>query len=322
MQVIECYDLPESPDPDAAYRLLPKHADEAYYRERTDRNIGWITREEQKILRGSVIGIAGCGGMGGLLASLFVRAGVGEVRIADNERFDVSNINRQFAAQRGTVGSSKAFETARLTRAVSDDSTLMVYANGITEATARTFVSGCDIICDEIELLAVDGRILLHREARNSGVSLFNCNTVGFGTNLFLYTPESLTMEDALGFGYEEARRLSSLACAGNEIAHDRIMRSILRAVIPELPEYGPQDAEGRHPFLRRLAQEKKAPIIATNPPLAAGFLADRVLLYLLRDSGVARDIVPVPSMPGYLHLDAALMRATVKKEGWNPSCP
>src|SRR6202142_2386032 len=208
LKIVECFDLPEYPSADTAYRLLPRHADEAYYTERTDRNRGWITRDEQEILRRSVVGIAGCGGMGGLLASIFLRLGVGEIRIAANEVFDVSNINRQFAAGRGTVGMSKAFETARMARAVTDDTTLVVYPQGIVEQTVVPFLQGCDVVCDEIEFWAVGARILLHRAARSLGICLFNCNTVGFGTRLFLFEPKGYTMEEVLGLTYGEANLL------------------------------------------------------------------------------------------------------------------
>jgi molybdopterin/thiamine biosynthesis adenylyltransferase len=193
----------------------------------------------------------------------------------------------------------------------------VVYPEGITEATADEFLAGCSIVCDEIELLALDARILLHARSRAAGVSLFNCNTVGFGTNLFLYTPESMTMEEAVGMGYEEAQRLSSAAHAGDESAIDRIASAIIRAVIPSVPDYAPGSAELAGAFTRRVREERKAPIIATNPPMAGGFLADRVLLYLLRDSGVRRMIAPTPVMPGYLHFDAASMQSRVVTGSW-----
>src|SRR3989338_6197970 len=93
-------------------------------------------------------------------------------------------------------------------RDVTDDSTIVVYPQGIDEDTAGQFIAGCDVLCDEIEFWAVGSRILLHREARKHGVSVFNCNTIGFGTRLFFFTPQSATMEECLGFSYVEAKRL------------------------------------------------------------------------------------------------------------------
>ena len=315
------FDLPEVPRLDIGYRLHPKNPDRAYYDERTDRNIGWITREEQEGLRREVIGIAGCGGMGAQLAEKFLRLGVGELRICDTEVFDISNINRQFAATRKTVGKSKAFETAKMLRDVSDDSTVVVYPQGICRETVEQFTNGCSVICDEIEFWAIAARILLHQYARGANVSVFNCNTVGFGTHLFLFTPKSATMEEMIGFTIEEAeelnRRLREKTARPEEVR--LVMERMIAGLVPELPEYvSAQTPEGsnRKAVRKRLMEEGKASIIATNPPFATGFLADRVLLYLLRDSAVRRDIVPTPEAPAYLHIDAAKMEARVVRQG------
>ena len=314
LEVVTCSSLPGDAREDRVYRLEPSHTDRAYYQERIDRNIGWITREEQDLLERSVVGIAGCGGMGGLLASIFLRLGVGEVRIADCEVFDISNINRQFAAGRETVGKSKAFETARMIRAITDDTTLVVYPQGISPATATPFLEGCDIVCDEIEFWAVGARILLHEWAQQLGVPLINCSTVGFGTRLFLFDHRGMDMGTMFGLSLREAgelqQRIQARTATKDEVR--RVMNSVLRALIPEVPEYGlPADSyRSAEVSVRRLLEESRAPIIATNPPLASGFAADHTLLALLQKNGVPRNIVRPPKTPGYLYFDAALMRA------------
>ena len=317
-KVRECLNVPRNPSNDVVLRLTPKHPDQAYYRERTDRNIGWITRDEQELLSRAVVGIAGCGGMGAQLAEKFLRLGVGEIRIADNETFDVSNINRQFAASRKTIGVSKAFATARMLRDVSDDNTIIVYPRGICESSVHDFTHGCDVICDEIEFWAVGPRILLHQEARRENVPVFNCNTVGFGTRLFLFTQESGTMEELLHMTLEEGMELSTAlqnkTASKEQVA--RVMESMLLGLVPELPDYY-HNGGNAEIVRRRLFAEGRASIIATNPPLATGFLADRVLLYLLRNSQIRRNIIETPEMPAYLYFDAALMQAKVVEGRW-----
>ena len=101
-------ELPEFPDRECVYVLVPNAGEPDFYKERTDRNIGFITDSSQKLLKDTVIGIAGCGGMGGQLAANLLRLGIGELRLADPEVFDVSNINRQFGATKGSVGKNKA----------------------------------------------------------------------------------------------------------------------------------------------------------------------------------------------------------------------
>jgi len=311
LKIAQVHDLPSDLDAKTVYVLSPKNFSQAYYDERTDRNIGWITKEEQELLHKSVVGIAGCGGMGGLIAATLLRLGVGEIRIADIEVFDRSNLNRQFAATQGSIGKSKAFETAKMLRAIVEDTTLIVYPQGITEETIESFTLGCDVICDEIEFWALGARVLLHQKARELGISIFNCNTVGFGTRLFLFKSTGMTMEKLLGFTYEEAKETEH--ALRTKIAKPalvkRAMDSVIKGLIPEAPEYSPN--ENRYSaILGRLFNEGKASIIATNPPMASGFLCDHILFYLLRQSKMKRQITEIPEIPGYLFLDAAKMEA------------
>jgi molybdopterin/thiamine biosynthesis adenylyltransferase len=321
VRIQECTHLPARPNPQTVYRLLPNSPLESYYHERTDRNIGWITPEEQRFLRTATVSIAGCGGMGGQLAEKFLRLGIGKIRMADNETFDTSNINRQFAASRGSRGKSKAFETAKLLRAISDDSELVVYPQGINADTVDDFVSGSSVICDEIEFWAVWARILLHQRSRLAQVPVFNCNTIGFGTRLFLFAWDSQTIEERLGLTLQTAKVMQESLrpeASDQRQIRLRLMEAMIRGLIPELPEYCSLNSPRStvQAFRTRLSAECKAPIIATNPPLATGFLADRVLLYLLRAFPPRLGVRPTPPTPGYLYFDAATMEAKVVGEG------
>lgn len=78
--------------------------DEQRYWERVKGNLGWLgntheeAKERQKKISNVVIGIAGCGGIGGAVAERLVRLGVRHIKIADPDYFDLSNINRQYGA--------------------------------------------------------------------------------------------------------------------------------------------------------------------------------------------------------------------------------
>lgn len=319
IKIVGCHDVPRHAENNVAYRLPPQSADMAYYKERTDRNIGWITREEQEMLRKKVVGIAGCGGMGGFLGQILARLGVGEIRICDTEVFDVSNINRQFGATRATVGFSKALITAHKIRETTDDNCLVVYPQGITAETVDGFLAGCDIACDEIEFWAIGSRILLHQRARAHGIPVFCCNTIGFGTRLFYFTPASVTMEECLGISLREAMCLQE-KFQGQTASHEEIMRMenlAIGGLFPELPCYR-EDGEDTKEIHRRKLREGKSSIVSTNPPMATGFLADRILLHFLeKDSAVARNFMKAPEMPGYLYFDAAKMEAKTVKGRW-----
>lgn len=323
--VVECAELPATLDPSHIYRLMSQNVDDSYYFERTDRNIGWLTRNEQEMLRSCVVGVAGCGGMGGLIAATLVRLGVGEVRIADCEVFDVSNINRQFGASRRSVGVSKVAETARLIRDISNDVPLVVYPQGITSDTVDHFLDRCDLVCDEIEFFAIGARVLLHQQARAKKINLLNCDTVGHSTFCFKFTHDSMHLENVFGFGLDHAeyleQTLRNATGATEEVrrARAQVMEVILRAFVPYAPEYGvPGGYSTAEQLNKRLYVEGKASIVATNPPMASGFMANRALAELVyARSPTKRNIQVLPPMPGYLAFDALTMQATIHKGVW-----
>jgi molybdopterin/thiamine biosynthesis adenylyltransferase len=304
------------------FQLIPAEFDKSKYQQRIDRNIGFITPSEQEALSFATVGIAGCGGMGGLLAATLLRAGIGTMKIADPETFEASNINRQFAARTNSIGLSKAMETAKQLREIASDTSIHVYPEGIGEATVKDFVSGCDVIADELEFWAVGARLLLHEHLPRRAVIL-NGNSVGMGTRLFRFTSQSeWKMHHLLGMDLTTGKLLQDRIQAGNATDAEikQVQEAVLLGLVPDLPEYMMDTGlfSTRASVQKRLREEGRAPILATNPPMATGFLANHVILEILRKrSPLRRKVQYAPDMPGYLYFDAALMRAEVRQTIW-----
>jgi len=311
--MIDCAALPAAASTDCIYRLVPQNATDEFYDERTDRNIGWVTRKEQRMFRRCVVGIAGCGGMGGQIGAIMVRLGIGETRIGDPEVFDASNMNRQYAAGRATIGKSKALETATKIRAdVSDDTTLVVYPRGIQADTAESFVRGCDIVLDEIEFWAVGARLHLHAAARKHGVPVLNCNTVGHGTRLFRFGPLGRSVAKMLGYTQAEAdrvqRRIRDGSATKAEVEECAI--KVFSFLVPELPEYSADPVRWStvRNGLARIIRERRAMIITPNPVMATGFVCNHVVFELIRRKSSLKRIYPVPPpAPGYIYFDCGI---------------
>ena len=138
--------------------------DEQFYWERVNRNLGWLgnTEEEQRHrqekLRDAVIGIAGTGGIGGAVALRLVRMGVRNLKLADPDTFDISNVQRQVGATWETIGKNKAEVVAELAYNLTKDVNIEVYPEGITPSSAEEFMNGCDYVMDQMEFskLAID----------------------------------------------------------------------------------------------------------------------------------------------------------------------
>ncbi len=315
-------DINEIKNPREPFILIPIDDGKAGYEDRTDRNLGWITSREQEILKFATVGIAGCGGMGGLLAATLLRAGIGHIKIADPEIFDVSNLNRQFGATKKSIGKLKALETARMLREIADDNHLYVFPEGVEERTVKKFRDDCDVICDEIEFWAIGARLLLHEGIPKNTVIL-NANSVGMGTRLFRFTANSqYGMKDILRMDLKSAqeleRKIRSEEITPVEMA--KIQQSVINGLVPRIPEYSYNQEifSNAQQVDERLSQQGKAPIISTNPPMAAGFMANHVILEILRrESPLPRKVAYPPDMPGYLYFDAALMQASIEYGIW-----
>lgn len=72
--------------------------------ERTELLLG---SEKLEMLRNAHVLVVGVGGVGAYAAEMIVRAGVGELTIADADVVGLSNINRQLVALHSTVGKQK-----------------------------------------------------------------------------------------------------------------------------------------------------------------------------------------------------------------------
>src|SRR5438874_1893928 len=94
------------------------------------RNIGWVTEEEQQALRGKTIAIAGMGGVGGAHAITLARLGVGNFHLADFDRFDVANFNRQMGAFNSTVDKEKTAVMAEMARDINPELRLRIFGHG------------------------------------------------------------------------------------------------------------------------------------------------------------------------------------------------
>src|SRR5438309_9711646 len=101
------------------------------YEEAFDRNIGWLTEWEQQALRGKRVAIAGMGGVGGVHLLTLARLGIGAFNLADFDKFDLANFNRQAGAFMDTVGRPKLDVMAEMALGIDPELRIERFPNGI-----------------------------------------------------------------------------------------------------------------------------------------------------------------------------------------------
>ena len=136
--------------------------------ERFRRNFGLVTAQNlAQRLQSSVL-VLGCGGLGGHVAELLARSGVGCIRLVDNDVFDESNLNRQRFCTENVLGQPKV----RVVRDALADIASHVEAEALEmladSSNLSCLVAGMDVALDCLD--NIGAKTALERAAIAAGV--------------------------------------------------------------------------------------------------------------------------------------------------------
>lgn len=282
-------------------KRLEKKGDKQFYEERIHRTVPFLGRTEdeqknaQKILSQSTIGIAGAGGIGGAMAVRLARFGVKHIKIADPELFDATNINRQLGANKKNIGQNKAKIVGEMAYDIGEDVTIDIFEEGITVDNADDFVTDCDIVLDQVDFSIVKEKYALHQAFRRSDKCkcILACSVIGWSAHLYKFEKESMHLEE--WYKFEDHSNLLHLA-------RSERTEKLLRYWAPRFPHFPSLE------YIKEwIDREDALPIFAGAPPLAEGFLTQRVILCLLDKEypPYAQTLPPIPSI--YIY-DAATL--------------
>ena len=159
--------------------------------------------EQLRICRSRVL-ICGCGGLGGVLASLLGRAGVGYLRLVDGDHFAPSNLNRQWFCDAESLGRNKA-EIAR-DRIFKINPLLDVAAvpSHFGDSNAHQILDSVDLVLDALDNLP--SRFQLFESARKLGLPLIHGAVAGWWGQVTTFMPGSAAHLDQV---YGEHRHRS-----------------------------------------------------------------------------------------------------------------
>lgn len=134
---------------------------------RASRNFNLITKGEAMILGDKKVGIAGLN-VGNPAAVCLALEGIGAYfRMADNDILSLSNLNR-FRASITDLGVNKAVLSARQVLEINPFLSVDVWDKGIDLENISEFVSGIDILIEEMDALPL--KIAIREEARRQRI--------------------------------------------------------------------------------------------------------------------------------------------------------
>jgi molybdopterin/thiamine biosynthesis adenylyltransferase len=124
--------------------------------------------EGQEKLKKSRILIAGAGGLGSAAAYYLTAAGVGAIRIVDNDKVELSNLNRQILHWAPDINRPKVASAKDKLSNLNPEIDLEMIEEEITETTLPKLIAGCDLVLDGLDNFPT--RFLINQQIVRRGI--------------------------------------------------------------------------------------------------------------------------------------------------------
>lgn len=141
--------------------------------------------EGQKQLATKCVVVVGAGGLGSPIIYYLAAAGVGEIRIVDDDTITLSNLQRQILYTEADLGKRKALQAVEKVQALNSDCTLVPYPKRFTDENARSIAKNCHLIIDACDNLAT--RYVLDRVSEELSIPYLYGAVEGFTGQIALF---------------------------------------------------------------------------------------------------------------------------------------
>jgi adenylyltransferase/sulfurtransferase len=145
---------------------------------RYQRQISLIGEDGQKRLKKARVLIAGVGGLGTIIATYLTAAGVGQIRLADHDKVETSNFNRQMLHWSTDLGKEKIVSASEKLLTLNPNLQFERINKTINEDTVCEICQNIDLIIDAMDNFPT--RYLLNHAAIAHHIPLFHGAVRGF----------------------------------------------------------------------------------------------------------------------------------------------
>lgn len=141
---------------------------------------------QAKLLNAKVL-VVGAGGLGSPVILYLAAAGVGTIGVVDDDRVDLSNLQRQVIHTIESVGTPKVESAGKFVSALNDDVTIVPIQTRLTAENAPAILADWDIVADGSDNFTT--RFLLNDTCRRLGKTLVSAAILRFDGQLSTYKP-------------------------------------------------------------------------------------------------------------------------------------
>ncbi len=137
----------------------------------------WGKSGQRKLKKAKVL-VAGAGGLGSAVLTYLAVAGVGYIKIVDNDRVELSNLNRQVLHTDSDIGRYKVDSAKERLESLNPDIMVEAVRAKITPRNISRLIDDDYLIVDALDNLPT--RLVLNRAALKAGLPLFHGAVYGF----------------------------------------------------------------------------------------------------------------------------------------------
>ncbi len=141
---------------------------------------------QQRLLESSVL-IIGVGGLGSAVALYLAAGGIGEIIIADDDRVDLANLQRQIIHNSDRLDMLKVESAAESMKSINPEIKVSQIAEKLSGTGLMHKVQRADIVVDATDNLA--SRLEINRQCYSAGTPLVSASAIRWEGQLTVFDP-------------------------------------------------------------------------------------------------------------------------------------
>ena len=158
--------------------------------ERYTRNMTTLSPEDQHRLLDCTVCVLGVGGLGGTVAEILARIGVGHLRLVDGDHFEDSNLNRQRFADASSLGHSKVQVARKKLAAINPAVEVTALGDRLGAENGAAILGEAHIAVDCLDTL--QARRHLQSACRSAKIPMISAAVAGVSGQMTVIYPEDL----------------------------------------------------------------------------------------------------------------------------------
>ena len=155
-----------------------------------------------ELVKNTTVAVFGLGGVGSYVVEILARSGIGTLIIIDNDKIDITNLNRQLMTNYDNIGKFKTDVIEKRLKSINPNINIIKISEFITKENINiVFNKKIDYVVDAIDTIETKKEII--RICKRNNISFISC--MGTGNKLH---PEKLEIMDIRKTSYDPIAKI------------------------------------------------------------------------------------------------------------------